>query len=224
MILASLLSAGLLGGIATPVEAQQRREASPIFVCRDASGRTISGDRPSPDCAQQPLRELNAYGVTTREIPAPLTPEQLRRKAIADEAARIDAIKQRQSDARDRALLLAYADIEALELARERQLAELRHEILVAEGRMIASHKDLDAANAQLKELAPSPAREGVRRNVRIISQSILADNEAIKRLRTELVEADQRFDADRLRLRQLMREPDPSLRPIGNPTGGARR
>lgn len=225
-ILASLLVAVLLGGACTSVLAQQvRREAAPIFVCRDSAGRTISSDRPSPDCANQPLRELNTYGVTTREIPAPLTPEQLRRKAIADEAARIDAVKQRQSDARDRALLLAYRDIEALELARERQLSEIQHEIAVAEGRMIASHKDLQATNAMLGTLGatPSPAREAARRNVRLISQSILADNEAIKRMRTELVDVDQRFDADRLRLRQILREPDASLRPVGNPEVGRR-
>ena len=223
LILASLCAV-LLGGVGTPVEAQLRREATPIFVCRDASGRTISGDRPSPDCANQPLRELNPFGVTTREIPAPLTPEQLRRKAIADEAARIDGIKQRQADARDRALLLSYADIDALELARDRQLTEIQHEITVAEGRMIASHKDLEAAKAQMEALSAQPARDAVRRNVRLISQSILADNEAIKRMRAELVEVDQRFDADRLRLRQLLREPEPTLRPVGNPTAAPRR
>ena len=91
-------------------------------------------------------------------------------------------------------------------------------------GVMIASHKDLEAAKAQMEARSAQPARDAVRRNVRLISQSILADNEAIKRMRAELVEVDQRFDADRLRLRQLLREPEPTLRPVANPTAAPHR
>ncbi|MFT3800398.1 MAG: hypothetical protein QM766_04190 [Burkholderiaceae bacterium] len=184
------------------------KKPTTLYSCRDDSGRVLSSDRPIVECANQPLREMNANGITTRNIPAPLTPEQLRRKADSDERARVQALRDRQEKSRDRALLLAYENLQALEAARRRQIADLNHEISLAQNRMIASHREMSRANADLDTLTnPSQIAEA-KRNIRIIAQSILADDAAIQRVRGEIEEVDRRFDADADRLRQLLREP----------------
>jgi len=74
-----------------------------------ANGRTFSGDRPPPECANSDIRELNRDGSLRRVIPRPLTPEEQKARAIeakkkADEEEK--ALAQRR---RDRSLLEAYA-------------------------------------------------------------------------------------------------------------------
>ena len=44
-----------------------------FFQCKDASGRTLSSDRPIPECADRPVRELGRNGMLKREVPPPLT-------------------------------------------------------------------------------------------------------------------------------------------------------
>ncbi|MFT4102296.1 MAG: hypothetical protein QM674_14905 [Burkholderiaceae bacterium] len=185
------------------------KKPTTLYSCRDDSGRVLSSDRPIVECANQPLREMNANGITTRNIPAPLTPEQLRRKADSDERARVQALRERQEKSRDRALLLTYENPQALEAARRRQIADLNHEISLARSRMIASHREMSRANAELVALTnPSQIAEA-KRNIRIIAQGILADDAAIQRVRGEIEEVERRFDADAARLRQLLRDPD---------------
>jgi len=47
-----------------------------LFVCTAPSGRTITADRPPPECADRPIRELRPDGSVRRLIEPPLTPEQ----------------------------------------------------------------------------------------------------------------------------------------------------
>ena len=44
-----------------------------IFMCKDASGRTITSDRPIPECAERTVWEYGNTGSLKREIAAPLT-------------------------------------------------------------------------------------------------------------------------------------------------------
>ncbi len=188
--------------------AQSNKKPTTLYSCRDDTGRVLNSDRPIPECANQPLREMNANGITTRNIPAPLTREQLQHKAVADEQARVQALRERQDRSRDKALLIAYENLQALEAARRRQIADLNHEISLAQSRMIGSHRELSKANAELATMTNPAQISEAKRNIRIIAQSILADDTAILRVRGEIEEVGRRFDADAERLVQLLREP----------------
>lgn len=89
---------------------------SQIYSCKDANGRTISSDRPMPECADRAIRELSKTGVLKREIPAPLTAEQRRQSQVEEEKRRIAAAAIEEQRQQDRALLARYrneSDIEA---------------------------------------------------------------------------------------------------------------
>jgi Domain of unknown function (DUF4124) len=87
-----------------------------IFTCKDAAGRTVTGDHPMPECADRRIVVLSNAGVVKREIPAPLTVEQKRQQDILDEKHRAETAAEEQRHQQDRALLARYrseADIES---------------------------------------------------------------------------------------------------------------
>ena len=55
--------------------------AATLFVCTTPDGRTITSDRPPPQCASVPIRELRPDGSVRRVIEPPMTPEQQRARA-----------------------------------------------------------------------------------------------------------------------------------------------
>ena len=48
---------------------------SQLYVCTDARGRTLTSDRPPPECADRPVRELRSDGSVRRVIEPPLSAE-----------------------------------------------------------------------------------------------------------------------------------------------------
>lgn len=96
-----------------------------IYTCKDASGRTLTADRPIPECATRAMREYSDRGVLKREIPAPLTTEQKREleaQRRQQQAAEAALLEQRRSD---RALLIRFRDEQDIEAARQRESAVL---------------------------------------------------------------------------------------------------
>ena len=182
--------------------------AQSMFSCKDDNGRVITSDRPIPECAKRPMRELNVYGVVTSEHSAPLTAEQLRQKRIDDEAQRIAALKRRQEQSRDKALLIAYPTMASLDSVRELQISDLRGEIAIVERRMAKDHLLLKSAQSEARGQT-GLAGASARKRVEEIAASILADNDIVQRLRLDIDRTRQRFDEDAKRLKQLIRDPD---------------
>jgi hypothetical protein len=194
-----------------------------IFTCKDASGRTLTSDRPIPECQARPMRELSLNGTIKREIAAPLTPEELRRKAEDDERRRIAEAQQRREQQRDRALLLAYPSLTTLENMRARHLADIEQDAFKTRRRMIDNHADLKTARAQA-----APGRDGApdlaaRRRIDELRQAILRDDDRLARLESDAKSLNQRFDEDATRLRELLREPEPDVRRVSLVPGAAR-
>lgn len=154
------------------------------------------------------MRQLNANGIVTSEHAPPLTPAQLRQKKIDDEARRVADLKRRQEQSRDKALLVAYPNMAALESVRQLQINDLRTEVSIVEKRMVKDHLALIDAQNEAKSQGASPSF-AVRSKIEQIAASILADNDLIGRLRGDIMRTNQRFDDDAKRLRQLVRDPD---------------
>lgn len=120
-----IVFAAVLAGATVTASAARAEGFGSIYVCRDAVGRTLTSDRPIAACAQQPMRELRADGSLRREIAPPPTAEEREQRQREAERAEREEQRRRLAQARDEALLIAYRDEDALETARERQLARL---------------------------------------------------------------------------------------------------
>ncbi|MGE0797885.1 MAG: hypothetical protein AB7G13_27005 [Lautropia sp.] len=184
----------------------------PLYTCQDADGRTISSDRPIAACATRPMRELNSDGSVRRVIPPPMTKEQERQQADAERRRRMEDLDRRARVARDRNLLLTFEDEQALEAIRRRTLAEIDHEIVYATQRILASDRELKAAQKAVEAWrAEKPGRVvpfSMQQRVTDAANSILADNALITDRASERERLNARFDADALRLRELLGRP----------------
>ncbi|MGI9026559.1 MAG: DUF4124 domain-containing protein [Burkholderiaceae bacterium] len=179
-------------------------EQGTIYSCRDRAGRTITSDRPIPECSDRAVRELGPSGILKREIAAPLTPEQQRAKEIDDRNKRVADDAAREKKRRDSALLAAYSNEAQIESARHRALAD-------AQENSKTSHAQLADLKAEKKALAQEGEfYKGKRMPPRVKrrlddNEAAISDEEAtIKMRQTDVERINQRYDDELKRFREL--------------------
>ncbi len=179
-------------------------EQGTIYSCRDRAGRTITSDRPIPECSDRAVRELGPSGILKREIAAPLTPEQQRAKEIDDRNKRVADDAAREKKRRDSALLAAYSNEAQIESARHRALADAQENIKT-------SHSHLADLNAEKKALAQEGEFYKGKRMPPLVkrrlddNEAAISDEEAtIKMRQTDVERINQRYDDELKRFREL--------------------
>ena len=193
---------GLL--VASNASAQGSGPTGPsMFTCRDHAGRTITSDRPIPDCAGV-MRELGPSGILRREIAPPLTADQQRQKDADDKAKRAAEEAVREKRRRDSALLTAYQNEDQIEAARKRALADADESLKTSHARLVELGKERtglqqEAATYKGKAMPPLFKRK------MDDNQALIDDEEASIRTRQSDVERiNGRYDDDRARFREL--------------------
>ncbi|HVL55548.1 MAG TPA: hypothetical protein VM491_03530 [Burkholderiaceae bacterium] len=191
---------------------QESAPAGSIFVCKDARGRTLTADRPIPECAAQPMRELRSDGALRREIAPPPTAEQ-RERQLQDRAQQQRELdERRQAQARDRALLHEYRDVAALEGTRRRLLAELDADIAAALDRSRELAQQISQARAQVDAHERGNPRQPVPpqllQQLSGAAAALAGEQALIDKRRGDQQQVNQRFDADLRRLRELTERP----------------
>ena len=204
----AVLSACLLGAAATShAQTASAPDATvkSIYSCTDARGRTLTSDRPIPECATLPMRELRTDGALRRQIDPPLNRAQREARARAEIEARARAMIERQEAARDRALLMAYPTMVALEDTRDRQIAEVQAQIDLAYERMVKLHEQLQAVQARVRTFASGQAPESLQLQVTRLAGNILSEDALVKARLNEQEQIRQRFGDDAARLKVLL-------------------
>jgi hypothetical protein len=175
-----------------------------IYSCKDASGRTISSDRPIAECADRERRVLNEDGSVQKVIAPPLTPEQRRKKE--EEEVRQEAEKRREAEQRrkDQALLATYRSEKELEAAFERALS------VPTEGAK-ASHFRINALRAQLDKIllesefyVGKPWPPALKRKLSEVQGALDAEVRNIDDKAAEIERVNAKFKADLERFRNL--------------------
>ncbi len=119
--------------------------AGVFYMCKDASGRTLTSDRPIPECADRTMREYGNNGVLKREITPPLTAEQKRAQdaeQLQRQAQQAALEEQRRTD---RALLARYRSEDDIATARKRASATLIEQIAQQKDELAAADKEWQA-------------------------------------------------------------------------------
>lgn len=195
-----LAGAGLLCGVVLTSSGQG------IYSCVDGQGRTITADRPIPNCADRVQRELNPSGTVRRKVdPAFTAEERAQIEAKERQAAEANA-KLLETRRRDRLLLIRYPNPQAHERERANALAQIDEVIQAARKRMgeLAQQRQATDAEMEFYLKDPSKAPETLKRQradieaSSAIQQRFIADQEADKK------RASQRFDDELARLKPL--------------------
>src|SRR5690348_4068667 len=97
----------LLLAAAAAVHAQQTQQATGgpgIYSCTDARGRTITADRPIPDCADREQRELSPSGSVRRKLEPTYTAREQAERDERERQVQLQATRLREEQRRERAL------------------------------------------------------------------------------------------------------------------------
>jgi hypothetical protein len=211
-LLAILLASGEAGAQPSPAP-------TTIYSCV-ANGRTFSGDRPPPECANSDIRELNRDGSVRRVIPRPLTAEEQKARALEAKKRIEDEERLLAQRRRDRALLEAYANEDEIEAARSKSLDTSNEVLRRSQARiekMDAERKRLDDETEFYKNRAiPDTLKRAYSNN----EQERTAELKIVSEARAEMQRINERFDADRKRFRELVsqgarpvqRNPEPDI------------
>jgi hypothetical protein len=189
--------------------AMSMAHAQKMYMCKDASGRTITSDRPIPECADRATKELDRSGMVRREIPPPPTPEQRREQKLQEEKAKADAILAEEQKQSDRLILAHYANEKDIETSRKRALDLVQDRIKRETQDMATLQKNLTAvqadAAAQTKAKGvPTPA---MKRRIEDTEQAVQTAKKSLQAREAELVQVNTKYDQTLKRFRAITSE-----------------
>jgi len=178
--------------------------ATHIFVCKDAGGRTITSDRPIPECADRPMEERSKGGTVLREIPAPLTPEEQQQKDARERKRREQEEQEKDQARKDRALLAVYASEESIQSARERSLSDYQDALKNANQNMAALLDERKANQREADHYKSKPIPLTLQHQIDANEAAISGEGHTIADRQAAIDRINQKFDADLARFRSL--------------------
>jgi hypothetical protein len=176
-----------------------------LYVCTDARGRTITGDKPPAECADRAVRELRLDGSVRRVIEPPLTPEQKAAREAEAKRQRDEAEKQRAQMRRDLALLETYASEAEIEETRNRALGSRQQLIDRAQQRLLEHQKDRKKLEAEAEFYAKREMPDKLKRSFEGNASLLRSEQRIIDDVRADMDRVNARFDAELKRWRDLV-------------------
>lgn len=174
-----------------------------IYVCKDASGRTLTSDRPIPECANRAVRELDSSGLVRREISAPLTPQQKQERELLQERQRIDAATLDEQRLYDRALMTRYRNETDIASARQRALDLLNDQMRIDTTALAQEAKELKAAQVHAVPGAKKTGSAAERRLEEAIN-TVESRLNSIEQRTADIARTNSKFDQVLKRFRDL--------------------
>ncbi|WP_114403118.1 DUF4124 domain-containing protein [Parvibium lacunae] len=178
--------------------------AQRIYQCKDTTGRLITSDRPIPECEKAPVRELGRDGLYRRDIPAPLTAEQIRQREIQEEQRKQQEVAKKEQERRDAALLNVYRTEADLEAARQRALKQLDADLVLSRTRSSNTLAQLAQLQKQLGSLGKAPPPADLARKKADLDAAYKAEVILQEDILGHITKTNHKYDHDILRFREL--------------------
>jgi len=177
-----------------------------IYSCTDAKGRTITADRPIPECTDRAQRELSSSGLLKRQMGPSLTAHE--QAAHDEKATQLADLRAREAEERrrDKALLLRYPtpavhdqeraaalqQIDEVIKASSKRKGELADQRMTLAGELEFYVKDLSKTPGSLKRRLEENDSSA------LVQQKFIADQDQEKK------RVNQRFNEELVKLKQL--------------------
>ncbi|THU04576.1 DUF4124 domain-containing protein [Lampropedia puyangensis] len=199
-----LLGGALLVAFNGLAQAQDRAR---IYTCVDATGRTLTSDRPIPQCNDRPQRILDGVTGHQQGIKEP-SYTQAEREAIEREKKREQDVLRAAKDKRqrERVLLMRYPNEEAHNQARESAKESLVTVITAANLRLaqirdakIKLDKELEFYDNDIAKAPPVLKRQFADNQQDMQDQQTFIDGK-----QEEVMRVDRQFDQELNELKQL--------------------
>lgn len=178
---------------------------SRIYTCKDANGKTVTSDRPLPECQGREGRVLSGQGTTVKRIEAPLTPEQIVAREAAEQKKRAEEERRREQLRKDKALLNTYASLDDIESKRQRALSQVEREAREAERRISLlerqASENRSEADFYKKKAMPSDLKRRLDEN----EAALKAEKNLFGQKKDEVAQVNVKFDEDKKRYLDLI-------------------
>jgi hypothetical protein len=170
----------------------------------DDKGVVHYSDKVPPEAVNKGSQELSKEGVPLRRTEPVPTPEQRRAREAEDERKRQLAKQQDEAERRDRALLASYTSEREIDLSRRRSLATIEAVIESATAYSEQLKKRKVAVEQQRAGYRDKPVPLVLEREYEGINTELAKQAELIGQKRAEWTATAARYDADRVRWREL--------------------
>jgi len=177
-----------------------------IYSCTDAKGRTITADRPIPDCIDREQRELNPSGTTRRKLEPTYTAREQAEREERERQAQLLAARQLEERRRERALLIRYPTPMAHDRERAEALVQIDVVIQAARKRLgeLAEERKRIDDELEFYKKDPNKAPDSIRRKFEDNARSAAVQNRFIGEQEDEKKRVNARFDEEQARLKPL--------------------
>lgn len=180
--------------------------AGGIYTCVDAKGRTLTADRPIPDCTDREQTELNPSGTAKRKLEPTYTAKEQADREARERQAQLVAAQKTEEKRRERALMQRYPTPEAHDKERAQALVQIDAVIAAAQKRLgeLAEERKRIDDELEFYKKDPSKAPASVRNKLEDNIKSMAVQNRFITDQEDEKKRVNARFDEERARLKPL--------------------
>jgi len=175
-----------------------------IYICKDASGKTLTSDRPIMECQDRKVRVLGTNGMTRREISPPLTEEQKRQKEAEDAKRKAAVAAADEQKRQDRALMARYNKEADIDVARQRAVDPLSEQIRRDQESIALSEKNLQKARAEAAAQPKGKVPANLQHKIDNLGQEIDDSKKQIAERQEEATQINAKFDQSVKRFREL--------------------
>lgn len=192
--------------LAQGTQASNASNGPGIYTCTDARGRSLTSDRPIPECTDREQRVLNPSGTVKARVSATLTAQEREALAAKEKAAQEDRARLNEEKRRDRALLARYPNQAVHDKERAEALAQIGVVRQAAVNRVQELLRQRTLLNEEMEfyKKDPSKAPPSVRRQVDELAQSLAIQGRFIADQDAELKRVSAHFDEELTRLKRL--------------------
>ena len=181
-------------------------DAQNIYTCVDSKGRTITADRPIPECADRSQRELTPSGVLKRNLGPALTDHEQAAQDEKDRRLAEKRAREAEDKRRDRALLQRYPARPAHDQERAAALVQVDEVIKESNKRRVEllDQRRVIANDFEFYVKDPSRAPASLKRRLEENEKNLSGQQKFIGDQEQEKRRVNQRFDNELARLTQL--------------------
>lgn len=177
-----------------------------IYMCKDSAGRTITSDRPIPECADRVIRELDTAGRTRREIRPPPTAEEKRQQQLREDKRKADELAADEQRRNDRLLRTRFRSEDDLDAARTQSIAVVEEQLKRERSRLASSEKQQQKTQAEIESLKKrnAPVPVSMQQQLDDEAQSANDTMNKIQEYEAEVVQINTKYDAMLKRYREM--------------------
>lgn len=206
-----VLLAGLPGLL--PAQAQAQQVTTDIFTCVDARGRTLTADRPIPECSDREQTVLNPSGSVRTRIGPTLSARERSKLEAKTRAAREKLARIGEEKRRERALLVRYPDRATHDTERAAALGQIAVVRQAAMNRVeeLQRQRTVVMDEMEFYKKDPRKAPRSLRHQVDEVAHSLAVQARFIADQDDELKRVNKRFDEQLARLTRLWAQQPPA-------------